>query len=265
MSKLIRVGAAQIEPKLGDLEANRKKIKSFIEKAAKLSIDLLVFPELANSGYNFASREEAEKCAEKIEDSRTIKLVEDLSSEFNMYVVLGFNEKGEDGLYNSAVLISPDKGVLGVYRKVHLFYREKEIYTPGNSFYVFDTKIGKIGIMICFDWIFPEATRTLALKGAEIICHPANLVLPYCPKVMPWRALENRVFTITANRIGEEKDLRFIGMSVICSPKAEYLAIASPNLEEIVFADINPSLARDKKITPLNDIFQDRRSDVYFS
>jgi predicted amidohydrolase len=110
--------------------------------------------------------------------------------------------------------------------------------------------------------------RTLALRGAELILHPSNLILPYCPHVMPYRCLENRVFAITANRIGVEsrkndQTLRFIGMSQIASPLGEILARASDDQEELLTVEINPELARNKSINPYNDLFKDRRPEMY--
>jgi predicted amidohydrolase len=122
--------------------------------------------------------------------------------------------------------------------------------------------------MICFDWFFPESARTLALKGADIIAHPANLVLPYCPKSMPVRCLENRVYAITANRTGTEtrkknQSLTFIGQSQIVSPDSEILVTASGDEEVLLSADLDPLTARDKKLNPLNDLMMDRRPEQY--
>src|SRR4030066_386459 len=124
------------------------------------------------------------------------------------------------------------------------------------------------GIYIFFDWFFPESMRVLALMGAEIIAHPANLVLPYCPAAMPVRCLENRVYAITANRIGEEnkkegQSLRFIGQSLIASPEGEVFVKASENEEVLMVADIKPESARDKSLTALNNVFNDRRPEMY--
>jgi len=105
--------------------------------------------------------------------------------------------------------------------------------------------------------------RTLALKGADIVAHPANLVLPYAPRAMPIRSLENRVFSITANRIGEERGLRFIGMSQINSPRAEILLRASEDKEEVGVVEINIEEARNKRLNEFNDIFKDRRPEHY--
>ncbi|MCR8487062.1 MAG: hypothetical protein NDP22_01450, partial [Crenarchaeota archaeon] len=223
---------------------------------------LLVFPELANSGYNFKSREDAWRASETIPEGRTIKLLEKLSQEYSIYVVSGINERHEDKLYNSAVLVGPN-GFIGTYRKVHLFMNEKDIFERGREFFVFETKIARIGIMICFDWIFPEATRTLVLKGAEIICHPANLVLPYWQKLCGLRALENRVYIVTANRVGIEGNLNFTGRSIIVDPKGEIITEASRTHEELIYADIDVTLSRDKNITPRNNIFEDRLPEAY--
>ena len=258
----IRVGAAQIRPALGDLEKNRKIIAEFVRLAHERELDLVVFPELSNSGYNFGAKEEAWDSSEEIPQGKTVRLLEQLASEYSMYIVTGINERAENKLYNSAVLVGPE-GYIGKYRKVHLFLNEKDFFGRGDRFLVFDTKIARIGIMICFDWIFPEAARSLALQGADIIAHPANLVLPYWQKVAPLRALENRVYIITANRIGVEGDLTFTGKSIIVSPKGEIIAEASRTHEELIYADIEPRIARDKNITSRNNIFADRLLAAY--
>ncbi len=186
-----------------------------------------------------------------------------LSKEKEISMVWGMAEKDGEKLYNSAVLV--DRGrYIGKYRKSHLFSSEKEIFTPGDSgFKVFEAMGARIGIMICFDWAFPQACETLALKGAQIIAHPANLVLDLCFKAMPVRAMENRVFTITANRTGREKDVCFRGGSMICSPEGRMLLSGSGE-QENSRVDIDPARADDKYLTPENNIREDRRPDLYF-
>ncbi len=169
--------------------------------------------------------------------------------------------------YNSAILVYPD-GKIKVYRKVHLFFEEKLFFEPGNlGFPVFEVKGVKVGMMVCFDWVFPEATRSLALGGAEIIAHPANLVLPYCQDAMITRSIENRVFTITANRTGKDvrgdKELSFTGKSQIVSPSGERVLEFEGEEEGIKVIEIEPAMARDKNITEYNDLFRDRRPGVY--
>jgi len=125
-----------------------------------------------------------------------------------------------------------------------------------------------VGVMICFDWIMPEVARTLALKGADIIAHPSNLVLPYCPAAMITRSVENRVFTVTCNRVGVEERVRgarleFIGTSQVVSPRGEVLARAGRRGESVSVVEIDPVEARDKRVTPANDLFRDRRPRLY--
>jgi len=259
---VLRVGAIQFKPLLGNLEANRKKISCFLEEAYKREIELVVLPELASSGYNFGSRNDALKASEKIPDGPTTRMLEEKAEEYQMYVVCGINEVDGGKLYNSAVIVGPS-GYMGKYRKVHLFLREKDIFEGGNKYSVFDIGKARVGIMICFDWIFPEAARSLMLQGAEIIAHPVNLVLPYWQRMSPLRALENRVYIISANRVGIEGDLSFTGQSIIVSPKGEIITMASRTHEEVIYADIDVRLARDKNITPRNNIIEDRIPSAY--
>lgn len=263
---VMKVGFVQMEPKLLDLNANLSKAERLIGEAAKQGAKLIVLPELFDTGYNFETKEEVAEIAQQIPDGETTQFLVEQAREHEVFTVAGTAEKDERGkLYNSAVIVGPiGWGYIGKYRKIHLFYREKLFFEPGNlGFHVFNIGIAKVGIMICFDWFFPESMRTLALKGADIVAHPANLVLPYAPRAMPIRSLENRVFSITANRIGEERGLKFIGMSQINSPKAEILLRASEDKEEVGVVDINIEEARNKKLNEFNDIFKDRKPEYY--
>jgi predicted amidohydrolase len=122
-------------------------------------------------------------------------------------------------------------------------------------------------MMICFDWFFPEAARSLALLGADVIAHPSNLVLPYCPDAMPTRCLENRLFAITANRVGSEsrgkERLTYIGLSEVVDPKGKILYRASDKNEEGHVVEIDPTLARDKSLNRYNHLLKDRRDRFY--
>ncbi len=129
------------------------------------------------------------------------------------------------------------------------------------------TSAGRIGMMICFDWIFPETARCLALGGAQILAHSANLVLPYCQDAMPTRCIENRVFAVTSNRVGSEPcgdgELTFTGASQITGHRGEKLMRASKTEEEVIVAEIDPALADDKQVTPTNHVVFDRRPGLY--
>ncbi|NIQ04861.1 MAG: acyltransferase [Candidatus Korarchaeota archaeon] len=251
----MKVATVQMEPLLGKVKQNRRKIIKFTRNAAEKGVDLIVLPELANSGYNLKMNE-VKETAERIPGETTQQLM-NLSKEFGTTVVVGINEVAGEVFYNSAGIVTPN-GV-ETYRKVHLFNREKELFERGETFKVVKTEHAKIGVMVCFDWFFPESAKILALKGADIIAHPSNLVLPYAQRAMPIRALENKVFTITANRIGKERDLTYTGQSQICSPSSEILAQASKENEEMLVVDIDPEKARDKQITKRNHLFEDVR------
>ncbi|MCX7878829.1 MAG: beta-ureidopropionase [Ignavibacteria bacterium] len=262
----MKVGFLQFAPVLLNPEGNIEKIKQLLSDK---EFDLIVLPELSNSGYLFSSVTELESVAEEIPAGKFCRGLCELASEKNVYIVSGICERSDNKFYNSSVLIYPS-GEVYTYRKIHLFMEEKKWFEPGDrGFEVYTLNNGiKIGMMICFDWLFPEASRTLALKGAQIICHPSNLVLKYCQRAMFSRAVENRVFTITANRTGTEKnannELKFTGNSVIVSPAGDYLASASEENEEFITVDIDPSIALDKNITSMNNIFEDRRTEFYF-
>jgi len=261
----MKAGFFQFDTAFGRKKENFDKVRAAVKDT---SLDLLVLPEFFATGYQFVSKDEVAELAEPVPEGETTEFLTLLSKDKNVYIVAGLPEKDGETFYNSAVLTGPE-GFIGLYRKTHLFFEETLFFTPGDTgFRVWDTKIGRIGIMVCFDWFFPESARTLALKGAEVIAHPSNLVLPYCPQAMPVRCLENKVYAVTANRIGTEQRkegpaLTFIGQSQVTSPRAEILVRAETDKEVMLAADIDLSLARDKTLNPYNDLFQDRRPSFY--
>ncbi len=257
----MKIGFLQFQPEHKKKEKNLQKIREMLKD---VFADIIVLPELFNTGYVFETKEELLPLAEEVPGYTTNFLL-DIAKEKDMCIVAGFPELSDgDKIYNSACAVLPD-GKIHIYRKIHLFNKEKLIFEKGDKgFFVFEFKGVKIGLMICFDWIFPESARTLALKGAQIICHPTNLVLPYCQKALPIRALENRVFICMANRIGTEKGIKFTGKSLICAPDSSILISANETDECVKTVDIDPSLALNKKITELNHIFEDRRPEFYF-
>lgn len=265
----MKVGYLQFKPEFGNPDKNISIIKNII---ADEKFDLLVLPELANSGYLFTNKKELKELSENIPDGKFCKALQEICLEKNCHIVSGICERSNGKFYNSSILVYPDKRFF-VYRKIHLFDEEKRWFTPGNKnlkvYEIRNKESGqvKVGMMICFDWIFPETARTLALKGADIICHPSNLVMSYCQTSMQTRALENHVFTITANRIGKDikpdNKISFTGESVILNPKGKYLHRGTKDKEECVIVDINPSEAKDKNLNYNNDLFRDRRRKFY--
>jgi len=215
-----------------------------------------------------ASIDDVIPLAEEAGIGLSFRVLGEMATKGNFSIVYGFPEYDKGRLYNSAALINPD-GEYFVYRKTHLFLKEKLWFSLGDTgFRVFEGKNGvQLGLMICFDWQFPEACRTLALKGAQIICHPSNLVLPWCQQAMKTRSLENRVFSITSNRIGSEgtadNSVKFTGASQILDPKGNMLCSLGANDEAIVSYEIDPQTAMDKSITEVNDAFKDRRPEYY--
>lgn len=262
---MIRAGFVQFSPRFGDVSANLESISRTVRDHP--DADLLVFPELAVCGYEFVDRDEAVSFGESAIDGATARCAAELAGERGTTLVIGYAERDGDRVYNACLLATPD-GRLVNYRKLHLFDREKERFDPGDAPPpVVETPAGRIGLMICFDWYFPEVARVLALQGAQIIAHPSNLVLDKCQRAMFARSVENRVFTITANRYGTEsragRDLTFTGASQILSPNGDLLAQAPVEGDYLGIAEINPAEADDKHATKLNNLFEDRRPEHY--
>ncbi|QPJ61390.1 MAG: acyltransferase [Candidatus Nitronauta litoralis] len=259
-----RVGFIQNLPVFGDIEANRNRIA---ELAENLETDLLVLPELFTTGYQFTSREEAKELAEPAWGP-TAEFLTALSKKKNLFIIAGLVESENEAVYNSSVITGPE-GFIGRYRKIHLFDTEKNIFDAGDQPPpVFELGAARVGVMICFDWRFPETARSIALRGADVIAHPSNLVLPHCPQSMITRCLENRVYAITADRVGTEQridgeTLTFIGQSQVVDPDGKILVRVSADKEESAVVKIDIEKARNKSINPVNDLFNDRRTDLY--
>ncbi|PQJ33485.1 acyltransferase [Salinibacter sp. 10B] len=265
----MKAGYLQFAPQYLRPTENRDAVADHI---STLDADLLVLPELFTSGYFFQSQAHLQEVAEPIPDGTTTQALREWASATGTTLVAGLAERDGEVFYNSAVLVRPD-GSTETYRKVHLFYEETERFEPGNlGFPVFEasTRDGTsymLGMMVCFDWYFPEAARSLALQGADVIAHPSNLVLPHCPDSMPVRARENHVYTITANRFGTEtnetESLTFIGMSEICAPTGDILHRGPRDEVEIAIESFDPHEARSRDINRYNDTLGDRRPETY--
>lgn len=260
----MRIALVQSFPRFGDVERNLEELRGLM---AAGPADLYVLPELCLTGYDFEDRAEAAGLAEAA-GGPVVSALAEAATGRGAGIVFGFAEASSDGrLYNSSLLALPD-GRRRVYRKTHLFAREKLVFEPGDTgFFVEEFRGARIGLAICFDWIFPESFRTLALLGADLVAHSANLVLPWCQRVDFARAIENRVFVATANRVGTEerggRDLVFTGGSVLVSPLGDYLLELPKDEAAVRFADIDPALGRDKAVTGYNDLFGDRRPELY--
>jgi len=271
---VVRVACVQMEPKVGEKTNNLTSSLDRIAEAGAKNSDLVVLPELCNSGYVFESRTEAFALAESIPDGPTTQAWAKAAAEHNLYLVAGIAERVEDVLYNSAILIGP-KGHIGTFRKVHLWNAENLFFEPGNvGFPVFKTPIGRIGMAICYDGWFPETYRLCALAGADIVCVPTNWVP--IPGQAPGREAManllvmaashcNSLFIAAADRIGVEREQHFEGQSLITSYTGWPIAgPASRDKEEIIYADIDMQDARRKRNwNDFNQVLRDRRTDVY--
>lgn len=261
----MRIGIAQTDPAFGKRDRN---IAEALKLISQEPADLWVLPELFATGYQFVSASEARELSEPVPDGPTTKALVDFAAEHKCHIVAGLPEADGERIYNAAILVGPT-GFLACYRKVHLFCAEKEQFAPGDrSFPVTDVGIARIGTMVCFDHLFPESARSLALQGADVIAHPANLVLPdLAQRTMAIRALENRVFTATANRVGTEsragETLVYTGCSQVVGPDGEVLVRLSSDRVETAVVGIDVERARDKQITRWNDVLGDRRPGQY--
>jgi predicted amidohydrolase len=260
----MRLAFVQFAPVFGDVDDN---VSRALRLAEGVEAELYVFPELFASGYQFRDREEVLLLAEPASGGPTVERLTAWCRERGAFACAGLAEADGAAVYNSAFLVGPD-GLRGVYRKAHLFSREKDLFEPAaeDPFEVYDLGLARVGIMICFDWIFPEVARLLAVRGAQVLLHPANLVLPFAPEAMVTRCLENRVFAVTSGRTGTEdrwgETMTFIGHSQIVNPQGEVL-IRLDDEEAAVAIDVNPAEADDKFVTPRDDVLADRRVELY--
>ncbi len=263
-SLFVTLGFYQFSPKRGEPGWNRARLESALRSTP---LDLLVCPELATTGYLYLDREELLRVAEPVPDGPTCAALSAACRDMRASIVFGIAERAKDGLFNSAFLLTPD-GASVCYRKAHLFDTEILVFDrAGRTPRVSEAARARVGLMVCFDWRFPEMARALALEGADVIAHPSNLVHPYCQDAMITRSIENRVYTVTASRTGTETvgdmTVSFTGRSQIVSPKGERLVQADGAEECVKTARVELGLARDKRVTARNDLFRDRRPDIY--
>ncbi len=261
----MRTAALQFCPAFLEVEANLRRIEGFLSSCDS---ELLVLPELCTTGYFFHDVTQLAEVAET-KAGATVQLLREAACSGHRTIVAGFAEIDGHSFFNSAVTAMPD-GSIDVYRKTHLFAEEKLLFTPGDTgFRVVRIGDMRLGVMICYDWRFPEAARTLALKGAQVIAHPSDLVATpeLWQPAMRVRSLENRVFTVTADRNGSEKRgddiLAFHGCSQIVAPSGKVLAEFGEQEEGWIIADLDLASADRKAFSKWNDIMNDRRPELY--
>jgi len=270
---MVKLCAIQMEPKIGYKEQNVKRSIEMIHEAADNDANLIVLPELCNTGYMFNNREEVYEVAEVIPEGDTIQKWIQVAKDRNIYICAGIAEVAKDGIrcYNSALLLGP-AGYIGTHRKLHLWCDDKVFFEPGDLGYqVFETKIGRIGILICFDMWYFENFRILALKGADVVCCPSNWVdIPPAELSTMGTHLAmvnancNNIYVVAADRIGTERSCKFPGRSLIVGPDGWPKAgLASDKEEEILYAEVNLMEARRLNWNAMNVVLRDRRIDLY--
>jgi 5-aminopentanamidase len=265
----MRVAVAQMEPRLAEKERNLDVALERLEEAAAAGAQLLVLPECAIPGYMFDSAEEALPYADEIPGPTSEAFVAGCAR-LGIHAITGLLERDGDTLYNAAILVGPD-GLIGSYRKTHLpFLGVDRFVTPGDELKVYDTAIGRIGLIICYDLRFPEVTRTLALHGADMVALPTNFPMAarlQCDVIAPARAAENRIYLLVANRVGKERWGEFCGLSQIVDPYGTRLAETDETSETLLVADVELEKARDKDYVVPGEyelyLFGHRRPEMY--
>lgn len=268
----MRLACAQYAIRDGDPDANRERsVAAILEASSSAGADLVVLPELSNSGCDL-SREQAFDLAEETGSfyGPTLRAWREMVEETGIFVVGGLLEREGDLLYNSAVIVGPS--FFGRYRKTHLWDREKLLYEAGRELSVFETSLGRVGVLICYDAWFSEAARTLALRGADLLCIPSNAPDDWVPEERRRGGLTmlnvhavshanaNRIFVACANRVEDG----YQGRSCIVDPTGGFLAFGSPAERELAYADIDTGRPRrEKRLTECSHAFGDRNPDVY--
>ena len=268
MSKT-KIALAQIDVEIGQPETNRRRIVERILDAK--DAQLVILPECAVTGYCFDSLEEAAQFAEPLNGPTSEALVE-ACSKTGAHAIVGFIEREGSAFYNAAMVVGP-QGAIASYRKVHLpFIGFDRFATRGNrEFEVISLPFGKIGVNICYDSSFPEATRALKLMGAELIALPTNW--PHGARRTPdfvinTRALENHINFVAVNRVGEERGWPFIGRSIAVDFNGDTLIEASGEKEETLICELDLQAANNNRIVNVAGSYEidrlaDRRPEFY--
>ena len=260
----VTIAIAQIAPKLGETEENLARLGQWVENIClQQKTDLIIFPELALTGYECGVR--FTDFAEHVPGHATNYLAK-RANEFNTHILLGIVEEGkpESVIYDATVLIDPEGEVIAKYEKVHLKGEERLAFRPGFRYVVAETGFGLVGMLVGWDIAFPEAARSLALQGAELICLCANWEKPHKEEWRAYnyaRAFENSCFVAAANRVGEEYTYSFLGDSLIVGPRGEnYLSVEE---EKEAFAVATIDLDEARKYRDEFQLLQSRQPRSY--
>jgi predicted amidohydrolase len=243
MARKLNLALVQMEPKLGDLQANLKRVIDRTEESARRGAQLIIFPELILTGYHQELLGDRLVQLALSSEDEPIRRLAQTAGQLGVYLVAGFAERRRipGVVYNSIVLCSPGGSVQGTYAKSHLFASEKLHFRQGETLEVQRTPYGVIGPMICMDIGFPEVARILSLEGAELLVAPSAWIqedADIWPLLLQSRALDNLAFVAGINRVGVEGELHFIGRSMLVDPRGRILAELGGG-EDILLAEID--------------------------
>ena len=270
MSAQFRLAMAQFEPMLLDKHSNLETLEAFCRRAASTGVDVIVFPECVLTGYPTTPElsHEVLALAEPLATQsigHSVQHMIEVSHELNMTIVFGLPELDGNRIFNSAAIITPEQGLIGSYRKTHLWEPDREFFTPGGTMPVFSTRTGTLGCTICFDHEFPETVRALALSGAEMVVSPTATFSPweeYQSVYARSRAMENQIFFGVSNLVGSVDGTQFFGKSIIVDPYGQVLAEAGHG-DEIISADVDLTVRSTAKSDL--DYMGQRRPEIYFN
>lgn len=267
MSKLdkYKIALIQMDCKYLDVIYNLEKVLKYIKIASYYGAKLICLPETFNTGYYGEEISQLVKYAEGIEGI-TLRTLKKAARDCKVSILAPILFKAADGIRNSAFFIDDDGSIVGVYSKTHLIGKEKLYLRRGTEYPVWDTKIGRIGCLICYDICFPETARMLMLKGVQMVLVPAAWRGSYY--FTRWwdlnnacRALDNLIYIAGINRIGESGSEYFAGKTQLCSPIGEILSVCSENKEEILYGTVD--LKKIEEERKFNTVLEDRHPEDY--
>lgn len=267
----MRIASVQNDPRLGDVDGNLERMQATYRTAREHGADLVLFTECALSGYGFESKAEARRSAQSV-PGPAVDHWRSVCRDVGGTVAFGLLEADGDALYNTVALVGPS-GLVGRYRKTHLPWLGADRFTQSGDepFALFDMGDLRVGVLICYDGGFPEPTRCLALLGADLVILPTNWP-PGAERaaevIAQMRSIENTIYFATCSRVGTERGVTFVGRSRICDPLGRTLAEANGMDDVILYADVDPSLARKKHLIRApgtNEVnrIADRRPELY--
>ena len=269
----MKIAGVQMDVTIGRIDDNVDKMISRLKTTVSQGAALTIFPECSATGYCFDSREEAREFAQPVPGPIVNRMI-DACRDADTFAVFGMLESDADAVFNAAVLVGP-QGLIGSYRKVHLPFLGADMFTDFGDRPFAVQQVGdiRIGMNICYDSAFPEASRVLAIQGADLIALPTNWppgAECVAENAIATRAMENAVYYAAINRVGTERGITFIGRSRICAPSGKTLAVGSETDEQILYAEIDPLVSRNKRVVRIPgkhaiDRMADRRPEMYGS